>query len=53
MPTILGVNFGRDLFLGGGSEILEKQGRKLCGNISPSNFVEKFADNFPKLAGRK
>ena len=49
MPTILGVNFGRDLF--GGPETMEKQGRKFRRKISPSKFAEKFAGNFLKFAG--
>ena len=46
MLTILGVNFGRDFFLGGGVEILEKS-HKICRKNSPSNFAEKrFAIKF-------
>ena len=48
MPTILGVNFGHEFFFwGGGPEILEKQGWKICGKILPSKFAEKFAENVP------
>ena len=43
MPTILGVNFGREFL----PEILEKQGQKFCGEFWPSKFAEKFAGNFP------
>ena len=51
MPTILGVNYGRDFFWGEGAEILEKQGRKTRGTILRSTFAEKFAGNFQKFAG--
>ena len=37
MPTILGVNFGRDFFLGRGPETLES------GETRPANSREKFA----------
>ena len=47
MPTILGVNFGREFF--GGPETLEKQGRKIRRKNSPS----KFAGNFPKIRRAK
>ena len=36
-------------FWGGVPEILEKQGRKICGKNSPSNFAKKFAGNFPEI----
>ena len=32
-------NSGRDFFFGGGAEILEKQGPKIHGKISPSNSL--------------
>ena len=54
MPTILGVNCGREFFWGGGGpEILEKQGRKLRGNNLPSKFAEKFAGYYPKIRHAK
>ena len=46
MPTILDVNFGREIF--GWPESLEKQGQKIRCRNSPSKFAEKFAGNFPK-----
>ena len=51
MPTSLGVNFGRELLEG--PETLEKQGRKIRRNISPSKFTEKFAGNFRKIRRAK
>ena len=51
MPTILGVNFGREFF--GWPEALEKQGRKIRYQNSPSEFAEKFAGNFPKIRWTK
>ena len=51
MPTILDVNFGREFF--GWSEALEKQGRKIRYQNSPSKFAEKFAGNFPKIRRTK
>ena len=51
MPTILDVNFGREFF--GWPETLEKQGRKIRDQNSPSNFAEKFAGIFLKFAGPK
>ena len=54
MPTILGVNFGREFFFwGGGPETLEKQGRKIRRIISPSKFAENFAGNIPKICRAK
>ena len=47
MPTILHVNFGREFF--GWPEALEKQGRKIRYQNSPSKFAEKFAGDFPKF----
>ena len=47
MLTILDVNFGREFF--GGPETLEKQGRKIRYQNSPSKFAEKFAGDFPKF----
>ena len=51
MPTILDVNFGREFF--GWPETLEKRGRKICYQTSPSKFAEKFAVIFLKFAGPK
>ena len=53
MPTILGVNFGREFFFGGGAETLEKQGRTICGKKLQSKLAEKFAGNFPKFRQAK
>ena len=47
MPTILDVNFGREFF--GWPETLEKEGRKIRYQNSPSNFAENFAGNFPEI----
>ena len=47
MPTILGVNFGREFLEG--PEILEKQGRKVRHLNSLSKFAEKFAGDFPEI----
>ena len=49
MPAILDVNFWREFF--GWPETLEKQGRKIRYQNSPSKFAEKFAGNFLKFAG--
>ena len=51
-------NSGREFWAwifggGGGAEILEKQGRKIRHQNSPSNFAEKFAGNFPKIRSTK
>ena len=47
MPTILGVNFGREFIAGGGgAETLEKQGREICVKNSLRNLraiFQKFA----------
>ena len=51
MPTILDVKFGRVFF--GWPETLEKQGRKIRYQNSPSKFAEKFAGNFPKIRRTK
>ena len=51
MPTILDVNFGREFF--GWPEALEKQGRKIRYQNSPSKFAEKFAGKFPKIRRTK
>ena len=51
MPTILGVNLGREF--SGWPETLEKQGRKIRYQNSPSKFAEKFAGKFPKIRGTK
>ena len=51
MPTILDVNFGREFF--GWPETLEKQGRKIRYQNSPSKFAEKFAGHFPKIRQAK
>ena len=51
MPTILDVNFGREFF--GWPETLEKQGRKIRYQNSPSKFAEKFTGNFPKIRRTK
>ena len=45
MPTILGVNFGHELFWGG-AETLEKEGQKICGKKLAG---ELRASNFPKI----
>ena len=47
MPTILDMNFGREVF--GWPEALEKQGRKIRYQNLPSTFAEKFAGNFPTI----
>ena len=51
MPTILDVNLRREFF--GWPETLEKQGRKIRDQNSPSKFAEKFAGNFPKIRRAK
>ena len=51
MPTILDVNFGREFF--GRPETLEKQGRKIRYQNSPSKFAEKFAGTFPTFRRAK
>ena len=51
MPTILDVKFGREFF--GWPETLEKQGRKIRYQNSPSNFAEKFAGNLPQIGRTK
>ena len=51
MPTILDVNFGREIF--GWPESLEKQGQKIRYRSSPSKFAEKFAGNLPKVRRAK
>ena len=51
MPTSLGVNFGREFF--GAPETLEKQGRNIHYQNSPSKFAEKFAGNFPTIRRTK
>ena len=51
MPTIPDVNFGREFF--GWPETLEKQGRKIRYQNSPSKFAEKFAGNFPEIRRTK
>ena len=51
MPTILDVKFGREFF--GWAQTLEKQGRKIRYQNSPSKFAEKFAGNLPKLRRAK
>ena len=44
MPTILGVNVGREFF--GGPETLEKQGHKFRWKNSLEEFAEKFGWQF-------
>ena len=53
MPTILGVNFGRDLLSGGGLKTWKNKAEKTRGKISPSNFAEKFAGDLPKIRRTK
>ena len=52
MPTILGINFGREFFRGAWNPG-KKQGRKNRGKKSPSKFAEKFAGNFPNIRRTK
>ena len=51
MPTILDVNFGREFF--GWPEALEKKGRKIRCQNSPSKLAEKFIGNFPTIRQTK
>ena len=54
MLTTLGVNFGRDFFLGGGGpETLEKTRPIIRDQNSLPKFAEKVASNFPKLRQTK
>ena len=47
MPTILGVNLGREL-VGGGLKPWKNKA-EIRGKKSPSEFAEKFAGNVPKI----
>ena len=51
MLTILDVNLGCELF--GWPETMDKEGRKIRYQNSPSKFAEKFAGNFPKIRRTK
>ena len=55
MPTVLGVRFGREFFIGG-AEALQKQGQKNSREKfrnSLAEFAEKFAGNFPTIRQNK
>ena len=53
MPTILGVNFGREFF-GGGAEILEKNKAKtFADKICHRNSLGNSPANFPKIRRTK
>ena len=50
MPTILGVNFGREFFRGGGLKPWGRKAEIFAGDNQLEDFAEKFAGNLLKFA---
>ena len=53
MPTILGVNFGREFFGGRGLKPWRNKAEKFAGKKSLEEFAERFAGKSPKFRQTK